>query len=141
MHHPKNLVQWFFEWDETQTNLKSRSLDGEVFVFPTPPKPPSYLPLPPSFFCPSSWLLPPSHSPFSPSFSYFFLFPSILFFFPFFGFLFLVFFRLFLCLLSFFLLVFVFQVCVNEGKLYNSKSLLGGIVFLMLVGHKEKKTQ
>jgi hypothetical protein len=47
----------------------------------------------------------------------------------------------FLCLLSFFVFVFIFQVCVNEEKLYNSKSLLGGIVFLMLVGHKEKKTQ
>ncbi len=97
MHHPKNFVQWFFGWDETRPNLKSRPLDGEVFflphapwpssffffAFPTPRKPSSYLPLTSLIFL--SFFLPASPFPLT-IFSLIFLFlPISIFLFPLFN--------------------------------------------------------
>jgi hypothetical protein len=83
MHHPKNLVYRFFGWDETQPKPQDKVLLGVklwffshapnpnnfiIFLFPTPLKPPSYLPLTSLLF--SSLLFPLFHSSFSLTFLY-----------------------------------------------------------------------
>lgn len=103
----------------------------KLHFFPPHPLTPIVSFFPHTLFQPNSYLLP-----FSSLFLYAFLFPFIIFS------LFFLFYLVF-CLLDFyFFLCFCFPcVCVKEDELYSSKSLLGCIMFLVLVDHKKRTQQ